>query len=178
MELSYEPLDLAVIIRSLNLEYHDQEKLLNDLYTYDRWYLLPNHRGDKETFYAAVMEEVEKIGYEVTIDPDYPKINEEFAALDLEVNRNEVATDDQDIALFFKSMRIRMLYVGEIEEFKSRELSLQELVQHYGYTKVNEKFREFVYDCLMFFRIQAYVNEFPADIMEVDPNEMISFRMG
>mgnify|MGYP002863703455 CR=1 FL=1 len=105
MELSYEPLDLAVIIRSLNLEYHDQEKLLNDLYTYDRWYLLPNHRGDKETFYAAVMEEVEKIGYRISYDN---LSNSEKEELNKAIHRIILDDEKKYVNFFNRQNRERM----------------------------------------------------------------------
>lgn len=173
MDLLYAPEDLAAIMKAVELEYNEQVRMLNAIYTYDRFYMHQRHLIDKELFISETLECLAAIPPEVIIDREYPKINEDIIEMDMMItNRNVVIRDDQDVVLFFKYVRIRLLYLQEyLPEGGKITFEISDLLKAYGYTALTQDVRDALEECMAFFHIHAYLDigaECVIDDMEMD----------
>ena len=180
MDLLYAPEDLAAIMRSLELDYNEQLRMLNDIYTYDRFYMLQKHLADKELFMSEVLESLAEIGPEIMIDPMYPKVHEDIIEMDLMIsNRNVVIRDDQNVALFFKSIRIKLLYLQEyLPEGGNITFEISDLLKAYGYDAMTQDVRDAFEECMAFFHIHAYLDiGAECEIQDMEPDDEVTLKV-
>ncbi|MBO4391623.1 MAG: hypothetical protein J5825_12290 [Lachnospiraceae bacterium] len=180
MDLLYAPEDLAAIMRAVELEYNEQVRMLNAIYTYDRFYMHQKHLVDKELFISEALECLANIGPEVIINRDYPKINEDIIEMDMEIrNRNVVIRDDQDVALFFKYVRIRLLYLQDyLPEGGNLTFEISDMLRAYGYDALTDDVRDSLEECMAFFHIHAYLElGAECEISDMEMDDVITLRV-
>ena len=83
--------------------------------------------------------------------------------------------DYPDVDIFFKSLRLRILYVGNQDYVR---MKLRTLLTAYGYKRRSQGLMDYLSDCMFFFHIQPYIRGgIECDIREVALDDMITFRI-
>lgn len=91
------------------------------------------------------------------------------------LNEEQFICDNTDLNLFFKSIRIRILFLNERDYKRMR---LRTLLKAYGYHRRSQKLLQHIHDCLLFYHLQPYEGgNVECDIDNIPIDEMVTFRM-
>ncbi|MFT9057232.1 MAG: hypothetical protein ABF449_11585, partial [Ethanoligenens sp.] len=80
-ELYYLPLDLATVLRSLNMGAHGEADLMEKLWAHDRAFLSPEYRDDKRALILTVDYWQHYLYDKPTIDSEFPAIQNDLRSL-------------------------------------------------------------------------------------------------
>lgn len=174
-ELYYTAQDLAAIISSLRLGAQEETRLLNRIWQYDRVYLVKEYRENQRKLILDVFYWVHYFTDKTAIDVEFPAIQKDCAAFGNCLNLDDYIGDFSDLDLFFKSLRIKILYLGNQDYSK---LKLRTLLRQYGYHRRSQKLMQYIKECTTFYHIQPYVRGgIECDIGDISIDEMIMFRV-
>lgn len=174
-ELYYSALDLAAISISANLSAKEEANFLENVWTYERAFLFPENREEKRKFILTVLYWKYYLQDKGSIDSEFPAICKDFIAMGSMVNEEEFICDDTDLNLFFKSIRIRILFLNERDYTR---IKLRTLLRMYGYHRRSQKLLQHIRDCLFFYHLQPYERgNVKCEIDDIPIDEMITFRV-
>lgn len=174
IELYYSPLDLAAVLRSFELGAREEAELLERLWTYDRAFLSAKYRGDKRNLILDIDYWQHYLNDKSAIDAEFPAIQNDMRSLDSQANEEQFISDNMDLDLFFKSMRIRILFIGKQDYAR---IKLRTLLKVYGYQRRSARLLAYIQECLTFFHLEAYLRGEPCKIDEISLDDMITFRI-
>ena len=109
-ELLYSALDVACIINSFNLTESFSAELIDKLWSEEKIFLKPEYRQNYRKWFLDVRYWSNYFYNKVSFDKEFPAIQKDCGDLLKEKN---FVTDDFNLDLFFKSLRIKILYIGE-----------------------------------------------------------------
>lgn len=175
IELYYSPFELACITESLGLGTRGTMELLNWIYEKDSAYLLPQYRKNRKNLLLETLHWQDYLSDKVTLDREFPVIQRDFNNLGLQLPVENMMGDYPDVDIFFKSLRLRILYVGNQDYVR---MKLRTLLTEYGYKRRSQGLMDYLSDCMFFFHIQPYIRGgIECDIREVALDDMITFRI-
>jgi hypothetical protein len=175
IELYYSPFELACIVESLGLGTRGAMELLNWIYENDSAYLLPEYRKNRKKLLLETLHWQDYLSDKVTLDREFPVIQKDFHNLGLQLSAENMVSDYPDVDMFFKSLRLRILYVSKQDYVR---MKLRTLLTAYGYKRRSQGLMNYLSNCMFFFHIQTYVRGgIECDIREVNLDEMITFRV-
>lgn len=171
-ELLFSALDIACIIDNFDLSEKRANELLNRIWNEDRSFLLANYRDNYRQWILDVRYWSHYLHNKMTFDKELPVILSDCKdSLDDEL----FIEDDFNFDLFFKSIRIRILY---IEESGYTRMKLRTLLSAYGYKRRSQDFISYVKKCLNFYHIQITLRgNVPCDVESINLDDMITFRV-
>ncbi len=105
------------------------------------------------------------------IDAEFPVIQRDILAIVRELDENSYITNDFNLDLFFKSVRLGILYGGgkPYVRVKRRTLMIR-----YGYKRISPLLLEHFNQCVYFYHLQPYVRDhIKCCIKDVGIDEMI-----
>ena len=111
-ELLYNSFDLACIINSMDLGAQKTGNLLNELYQKDRFFLERDYQNNKRSLYLDVYYWLDYLSDKPTIDQEFPSIQKDYNSFGRMINENAFITEYFDLDLFFKKMRLKLLFFG------------------------------------------------------------------
>lgn len=174
-ELYYSALDLAIIISSLNLGCREEAELLKRIWHNERAYLLSEYRKNFRKFMLDVYYWLIYRFDKPAIDAEFPAINRDFAVIGKKIDINDYTCEMLDLDLFFKSIRIKILYTGTQHYVR---IKLRTLLKQYGYKRRSAKLLQYINECLHFYHIATYVRgEVECNFGDISLDEMITFRI-
>jgi hypothetical protein len=176
-ELYYSPFSLAYITDGvkLGLGAKGTMELLNWIYDNDSAYLLPEYRKDRKKFILDTLHWQDYLSDKVTLDNEFPAIQRDFDNLGLSLSDEIIVGDYPDVDLFFKVLRLRILFVGSQDYVRMR---LRTLLTAYGYKRRTKGLMDYLRECMYFYHIQPYTKgNVECDIREINLDEMITFRV-
>jgi len=174
IELYYSPLDLAAVLRSFGLGARGEAELLERLWTYDRSFLSAKYRDDKRNLILDIDYWQHYLNDKPAIDAEFPAIQNDLRSLGSHADAEQFLADNMDLDLFFKSMRIRILFVGKQDYTR---IKLRTLLKAYGYQRRSEKLLAYIKECLTFFHLEPFLRGEPCEINEISLDDMITFRI-
>ncbi len=109
-ELLYSALDVACIINNFNLTESFSAELIDKLWNEEKIFLKPEYRQNYRKWFLDVRYWSNYLYDKVTFDKEFPAIQKDCDEL---LEEKNFVTDDFNLDLFFKSLRIKILYIGE-----------------------------------------------------------------
>lgn len=173
--LCYSPLDLAAIIRSMNLGCQAQADLLEQIWENERLFLQQKYRDNKRRLILDTYYQMTYLSDKPAIDAEFPNIQSDIRAIGGELLEEDYIYDDSGLDLFFKSARLRILY-GEGRPHV--RVKRRTLMGRYGYKRISPQLVEYFNQCTYFYHLQPYVRGgIKCRIEDVGIDEMIVFRV-
>lgn len=174
-ELCYCALDLAAIISGMDLGRRAVADFLERVWEGERSFLQAQYRENKRQLVLDVDYWLTYLSDKPAIDAEFPIVQRDALASGRELEADAYVTDCSGLDLFFKSVRLRILYGGgkDYVRIKRRTLMAQ-----YGYKRLSPQLLEHFDRCLYFYHLQSYVRDWvECQIEEIGIDEMIVFRI-
>ena len=111
----------------------------------------------------------------VGLDAEFPAIKKLLSTKDIEISDGDFTADYSDLDLFFKSIRLRILYIGKQDYVR---IKLRTLLKRYGLKRRSQKFIDKFLLCIWFYQLQIYLpGNKECDIRKVNVDDTIIFRI-
>jgi hypothetical protein len=174
-ELCYSALDLAAIFCGMALGSRVENELLDRIWEWERAFLAPEYRNDRRRLILDTMYWMHYLSDKPALDSEFPAVAKDFEHISGEVHREAYINDDYDLDLFFKSVRLRILYVGYKDYTR---LPLRTLLKVYGYKRRSHQLIERINRCMCFYHIEATLRGgVSCRIDEADIDDMLTLRV-
>ena len=171
-ELLYTALDVACIIDNVGLSAKEGMRLAHRMHTEDKSFLAMEYRQNYRKWLLDILHWSDYMQDKITLDFEFPSVQ---AASDGKLDVSALMRDDFDIDLFFKKLRVQILYLGKKDHVR---MKLRTLMAAYGYQRRSKEFVRFLKIRLIFYHIQTALrgNEI-CDVETMDSlDDMITFR--
>ena len=170
-ELFYTALDVACIINDFELTVKSSAELIRKIFYQEKFFLAQEYRNNYRQWLLDIRYWEGYIYDKVTFDKEFSAIKKDSGgALQ---DKNFVA-DNFNFNLFFKTLRIKILY---IDEKNYSRMKLRTLLATYGYKRRSKDFIDYVKKCLAFYKIQTFFRGEICDVAEINLDDMITFRI-
>lgn len=174
-EMCYSALDLAAIIDSMGLSCRGEADLLDQIWQQDRSFLLPAYRNNRKKLILDVCYWKNYFYDKLVLDAEFPAVQKDLLTFGSEIKADEYISDNYDIDLFFKSLRIRILFIGTQDYSR---IKLRTLMKRYGYRRRSPRLMQHLKEVTCFYHLQPYTRGYAeCDLDSVQINEMITFRV-
>ena len=182
-ELCYSALDVAVIVSSMQLGCREESRILDLIWESEKVFLAIPYRTNQRKFILDTYHWMQYFYDKPTIDKEFPAIQKDLAkrstdsesALSRALQADQFTSDFSDLDLFFKSMRIRILY-GNGNDYV--RIKLRTLLRQYGYKRRSQQLLQHINRCMLFYHLEAGVRGgISCLIEEVNLDQMLTFRV-
>ena len=174
-EFLYSPLDIAVIIYSLDVGLQEQNRIINVVWNIEKSYLRYEYRYNKRKFILDVYYWLNYIADKEKIDAEFPIIKRDIQAVNGEIADEEFVSDFTKLDLFFKSVRIRII-TGQSKGYV--RIKLRTMLKRYGYKRRSPNLVEYFNRSMDFYHLKSYLKGGElCDIGMVNLDDMIIFRI-
>ena len=172
-ELLYTALDVACIVDNIGLSTQEMMKLSHRMHVEDNLFLAKEYRNNYRKWLLDILYWSDYMQDKITLDAEFPSIQ---AISDGQLDVEALTHDDFNIDLFFKKLRIQILYLGKNDYVR---MKLRTLMAAYGFKRRSKEFVHFLQCRLAFYHIQTALrgNEVcnVEDMESLD--DMITFRV-
>ena len=172
-ELLYTALDVACIIDNAGLSAKEGMRLAHRMYTEDKSFLAMEYRQNYRKWLRDILYWSDYMQDKIALDAEFPSVQ---AASDGTLDVAALMCDDFALDLFFKKLRVQILYFGKKDYAR---MKLRTLMAAYGYQRRSKDFVRFLKTRLIFYHIQTALrgNEV-CDVETMDSlDDMITFRV-
>lgn len=172
-ELFYSAFDMACIVDNFGFTTQEAMMLAHKMWQEDNIFLEQRYRHDYKKWALDIMYWSDYMQDKITLDAEFPAVKEACGGT---LNIEELKRDDFDIDLFFKKMRVRILFISKNRFVR---MKLRTLMATYGYKRRSREFVRFIKDRLLFYHIQtALLGNNICDVETMDNlDDMITFRV-
>jgi hypothetical protein len=172
--LYYTPFDLAVIINGMRFGIKKESEIIDFVWKTQQNFIHPKYRNSKRNLVQGIYYWEYYLQNKPEIDREFPTVQNELSAVGAELSECEYIRDFSDLDLFFKNLRLRILFDNKKGYVR---LKLRTLLKAYGYLRRSQKLVNHINDCISFYRLKPCLRDnIPLDIQTVDIDEMITFR--
>ncbi len=172
-ELLYTALDVACIVDNIGLSTQEMMKLSHRMHVEDNLFLSKEYRNNYRKWLLDILYWSDYMQDKILLDAEFPSIQ---AISDGHLDVEALTRDDFNIDLFFKKLRIQILYLGKNDYVR---MKLRTLMAAYGFKRRSKEFVYFLQCRLAFYHIQTALrgNEIcnVEDMESLD--DMITFRV-
>lgn len=171
--LLYTALDVACIIDNAGLSTKEALRLAHRMHTEDKSFLAVEYRQNYRKWLLDILYWSDYMQDKIALDAEFPSVQ---AASDGTLDVSDLMRDDFDLDLFFKRLRVQILYFGKKDYVR---MKLRTLIAAYGYQRRSKEFVRFLKIRLVFYHIQTALrgNEL-CDVETMDSlDDMITFRV-
>ena len=171
--LLYTALDVACIIDNAGLSTKEALRLAHRMHTEDKSFLAVEYRQNYRKWLLDILYWSDYMQDKIALDAEFPSVQ---AASDGTLDISDLMRDDFDLDLFFKRLRVQILYLGKKDYVR---MKLRTLIAAYGYQRRSKEFVRFLKIRLVFYHIQTALrgNEL-CDVETMDSlDDMITFRV-
>ena len=171
--LLYTALDVACIIDNAGLSTKEALRLAHRMHTEDKSFLAVEYRQNYRKWLLDILYWSDYMQDKIALDADFPSVQ---AVSDGTLDISDLMRDDFDLDLFFKRLRVQILYLGKKDYVR---MKLRTLIAAYGYQRRSKDFVRFLKIRLVFYHIQTALrgNEL-CDVETIDSlDDMITFRV-
>lgn len=173
-ELYYTPIDLAAILSSMELGGREESHLLDLIWEYERAFLDPQYRHDQRQLILKTFYWSHYFYNKPMIDAEFPVVQKDLWLSQGTLSEEDYISDYLGLDLFFKSIRIRILYH---EQRKYVRIKLRSLLRQYGYQRRSSQLVQYINRCLLFYHLKPYLRgEEECEINNISLDDMIIFR--
>ena len=172
-DLLYTALDVACIIDNAGLSKQEAVRLAQRMHTEDKPFLAMEYRQNYRKWLLDILYWSDYMQDKITLDAEFPSVS---AVSDGKLDVSDLMRDDFALDLFFKKLRVQILYFGEQDYAR---MKLRTLMAEYGYQRRSKDFVRFLKIRLVFYHIQTTLrgNEI-CDVETMDSlDDMITFRV-
>lgn len=174
-ELCYSPLDIAAVIYSRGLGYRTMVDFLNSIWENEQSFFQKEYRDNKRKMILGVYYWLTYLSDNPAIDAEFPVIQMDMQTMGRELKENAYIADTFSLDLFFKSIRLRILYGGGKPYVRVKRKTL---MAKYHYKRLSPTLVEHLHKCIHFYRLQPCVKDHvKCRIEDVGIDEMIVFRV-
>lgn len=171
----YTTYELAWIITYYRMDSVCSAEFLQNVFRHDNAYIENEYRNDLKSFMLAVLNNVTYISNQEQFDLEADDINRDMEEFGLV---NEVQNDDRAFRItnmVFKELRLKILYINKTGYTR---LKMRTLLSRLGYKRRSPQIVSYIYDCLLFYHIQANLRDNETfDLESVDIDRQITFRV-
>ena len=171
--LLYTALDVACIIDNAGLSAKEALRLAHRMHTEDKSFLAVEYRQNYRKWLLDILYWSDYMQDKIALDAEFPSVQ---AVSDGTLDVSDLMRDDFDLALFFKRLRVQILYLEKKDYVR---MKLRTLIAAYGYPRRSKEFVRFLKIRLVFYHIQTALrgNEL-CDVETMDSlDDMITFRV-
>ena len=171
--LLYTALDVACIIDNAGLSTKEALRLAHRMHTEDKSFLAVEYRQNYRKWLLDILYWSDYMQDKIALDAEFPSVQ---AVSDGTLDVSDLMRDDFDLDLFFKRLRVQILYLGKKDYVR---MKLRTLIAVYGYQRRSKEFVRFLKIRLVFYHIQTALrgNEL-CDVETMDSlDDMITFRV-
>ena len=171
--LLYTALDVACIIDNAGLSTKEALRLAHRMHTEDKSFLAVEYRQNYRKWLLDILYWSDYMQDKIALDAEFPSVQ---AVSDGTLDISDLMRDDFDLDLFFKRLRVQILYLGKKDYVR---MKLRTLIAAYGYQRRSKEFVRFLKIRLVFYHIQTVLrgNEL-CDVETMDSlDDMITFRV-
>lgn len=171
--LLYTALDVACIIDNAGLSTKEALRLAHRMHTEDKSFLAVEYRQNYRKWLLDILYWSDYMQDKIALDAEFPSVQ---AVSDGTLDISDLMRDDFDLDLFFKRLRVQILYLGKKDYVR---MKLRTLIAAYGYQRRSKEFVRFLKIRLVFYHIQTALrgNEL-CDVENMDSlDDMITFRV-
>lgn len=171
--LLYTALDVACIIDNAGLSTKEALRLAHRMHTEDKSFLAVEYRQNYRKWLLDILYWSDYMQDKIALDAEFPSVQ---AVSDGTLDVSDLMCDDFDLDLFFKRLRVQILYLGKKDYAR---MKLRTLIAAYGYQRRSKEFVRFLKIRLVFYHIQTALrgNEL-CDVETMDSlDDMITFRV-
>jgi hypothetical protein len=172
-ELLYTALDVACVIDMEGLSVQEAVLLAQRMHAEDKSFLAMEYRQNYRKWLRDILYWSDYMQDKIILDAEFPSVQ---AVSDGTMDVSALMRDDFDLDLFFKKLRVQILYFGEQDYVR---MKLRTLMAKYGYQRRSKEFVRFLKIRLVFYHIQTALrgNEI-CDVETMDClDDMITFRV-
>ena len=172
-ELLYTALDVACIIDMEGLSVQEAVLLAQRMHAEDKSFLAMEYRQNYRKWLRDILYWSDYMQDKITLDAEFPSVQ---AVSDGTMDVSALMRDDFNLDLFFKRLRVQILYLGKKDYAR---MKLRTLMAKYGYQRRSKDFVRFLKIRLVFYHIQTALrgNEI-CDVETMDSlDDMITFRV-
>lgn len=172
-ELLYTALDVACIIDMEGLSVQEAVLLAQRMHAEDKSFLAMEYRQNYRKWLRDILYWSDYMQDKITLDAEFPSVQ---AVSDGTMDVSALMRDDFNLDLFFKKLRVQILYFGKKDYAR---MKLRTLMAEYGYQRRSKEFVRFLKIRLVFYHIQTALrgNEI-CDVETMDClDDMITFRV-
>lgn len=174
-ELCYRALDLAAIISGMEFGCRAAADFLEQVWEGERPFLQKIYRENKRQLILDTSYWLTYLSDKPAIDAEFPIIQRDALALGNKLPVDAYTDDCSNLDLFFKSVRLRILYGGDKGYVRIKRRTL---MARYGYKRMSPALSEYFDQRTYFYHLQSYVrNWIECRIEDVGIDEMIIFRV-
>ena len=174
-ELCYSALDVAVIISSMQLGCRDESRILDLIWEGEKPFLAIPYRTNQRKFILDTYHWIQYFYYKPVIDREFPAIQKDLAHSNRALQAEQLTNDFLDLDLFFKSIRIRILY-GDGNDYV--RIKLRTLLKQYGYKRRSQLLLQHINRCMLFYHLEATLRGgVPCSIEDADLDQVLTFRV-
>jgi len=174
-ELCYQAIEIAAILSGMNLNCHDEAIWIEKVYNGEQSFIAKEYRGDKRKFVLDISYWQHYFYEKPILDKEFPVIQKDFEQSNHSVNMDDYIDDFSNLDLFFKNMRLRILY-GDGQEYV--KIKLRTLLKAYGYQRRSQQLLVHIYQCMYFYHLEATLKgRVKCDLAEIRLDDMLVFRI-
>lgn len=173
--LYYSPFDLAVIISSMNFGLQKENELINFIWKNEQDFIQPEYRNSKRKFVLNIYYWTNYLNNKADIDLEFPAVKNDMISVGADVEKSQYISDYSNLDLFFKSLRIRIIFDNKKGYVR---IKFRTLLRQYGYRRRSERLVDYINTCIDFYKLKPYLRGgVECDIRTVDIDEMITFKL-
>lgn len=174
-ELCYSALDVAVIISSMQLGCRDESRILDLIWEGEKTFLAIPYRTNQRKFILDTYHWIQYFYDKPVIDREFPAIQKDLAHSNRALQAEQLTSDFLDLDLFFKSIRIRILY-GDGNDYV--RIKLRTLLKQYGCKRRSQLLLQHINRCMLFYHLEVTLRGgVPCSIEDADLDQMLTFRV-
>lgn len=174
-ELRYSAFDVACIVDSLDLGARHAAEIKKKIWKQDKAFILPEYVHNYKKWLYDIQYWSDYLYDKVSLDAEFPAVKQDLISQGLSIDEADFMTENFDIDLFFKSMRIKLLYVKKGGYMR---MKLKTLIYKYGYRRRSTNITSYLKNRLDYYQIGTYTRgKKECDIKNISIYDMITFRI-
>ncbi len=174
-ELFYSALDIAAIISSIQTGFKDENRMIDLIWEGEKPFLASRYRTNQRKFVMDVYYWMQYFHEKPVFDLEFPAIQKDIMYSNSTLQAELYMSDFTDLDLFFKNIRIRILYGGGNDYVR---VKLRTLLKQYGYKRRSQLLLQHINNCMFFYHLEVAVRGgVPCSIEDVDLDKMLTFRV-
>lgn len=171
----YTALDIGVILSKANLTVIEFSNTLKKISENEKDLIALKYKNDRRKLFLAASYWSYYFVDKEALDAEFPAIKKLLSTKDLKISDDDFTADYSDLDLFFKSIRLRILYIGKQDYVR---IKLRTLLKRYGLKRRSQKFIDKFLLCIWFYQLQIYLpGNKECDIRKVNDDDTIIFRI-
>ena len=171
----YSALDIAAILSGFELGCKAETEMLSRIWDGERYIISPQYVNNKRKFILDVYYWMHYFYEKPILDKEYPMIQKDMEAMGSSLDMHQYTSDFNNLDLFFKNIRIRILYSGGNDYVR---IKLRSLLKHYGYKRRSKAVMRHIKTCMRVYKlIVTQRGKAHCVLEEIDLDTMLSFRV-